>query len=68
MSLKNFHLLFVVCATVMALFCAVQALAAYRATGDGEMAVVAAGAVIAAALLVRVEAAFLKQWRSQGVR
>ena len=68
MSLKNFHLLFVVTATLMALFSAVEALAAYRAEGQGVMGVLAIGAVVAAALLVRIEVIFLRQCRREGVR
>jgi hypothetical protein len=68
MSLKNFHLLFVVIATLTVLFCGIEALAAYRASGQAVMAAVAIGALVTAALLVRIETLFLRQCRRAGVR
>ena len=68
MSLKTFHLLFVVTATLMALFSAAQAFGAYREGGQGVMGVVAIGAIVAAVLLIRFEVLFLKRCRREGVR
>lgn len=68
MSLKTFHLLFVVTATLMALFSAVQAFGAWRESGQGMMGAVAIGALAAAVLLVRFEMLFLKRCRREGVR
>ncbi len=68
MSLKNFHLLFVTAATLLALFCAVQAFEAYRAAGTLMMAVASMAALAAAVLLVGVERAFLRRCREEGVR
>ena len=67
MSLKHFHLLFVITAAVMALFCAAQALAAYRADGQRAMAALAVVAVLGVAALVRFEMAFLRRCRQEGV-
>lgn len=68
MSLKNFHLLFVATAVVIALFSAVQAFAAYRSEGQIAMGALAAGAVAATVLLVRFEVLFLRRCRREGVR
>jgi hypothetical protein len=68
MSLKNFHLLFVATAVLMALFCAMQAFAAYRSEGQPAMATLAAGALAATVLLVRFEVRFLRRCRREGVR
>jgi hypothetical protein len=67
MSLKHFHLLFVITAVVMALFCAVQAFDVYRAGGHPAMGGLAAAALVAAAVLVRFEMLFLRRCRREGV-
>lgn len=68
MSLKNVHLVFISAAVVLALFCAAQAFGSYRVNGSTLSAMAAAGAVAAAALLVRYETLFLKRCRAEGIR
>lgn len=68
MSLKNVHVLFIVAATVLALFCAVQAFDRYQTDGSMLAAVAGAAAVLAAGLLVRYETLFLKRCRLEGIR
>jgi nitrate reductase gamma subunit len=68
MSLKNFHVVFIVAATVLVVFCAVQALQQFLSTGSPGMAVAFAGAVAGVVLLVRYEALFLRRCREEGIR
>jgi hypothetical protein len=68
MSLKNVHVLFVVAATLLVLFCGVQAVGAFRTTGSAVMAGAAVLALAAAATLVRYELAFLRRCREAGIR
>lgn len=68
MSLKKVHVLFMVAATMLALFCAVVAFDNFRADGSPLMAAASAGAVGAAVLMVRYEAFFLGRCRRAGVR
>lgn len=68
MSLKNVHVVFITAAVALALFCAVQAVGSYRDDGSLLAAVAAAGALVAAVLLVRYEALFLKRCRAEGIR
>jgi hypothetical protein len=67
-SLKRFHMLFVIVATIVALFCAAQAFASYRAERDVMMALLSVSSLAGAALLVRAEVLFLRRCREGGVR
>lgn len=68
MSLKNFHLLFIAVAVLLALVCAILAFG--RVTGDATPASAAAllASVAAAVLLVRYEAGFMRRCRERGIR
>lgn len=68
MSLKNVHVVFIVAATILALFCAVRALGSFRAGGSPVTAVAAVASLAGAALLVRYETRFLRRCREQGIR
>ena len=68
MSLKNVHLLFIAAATLLALFCAVQAFGSYREQGTLLSVAAATGSLAVAAFLVRYEALFLKRCRAEGIR
>ncbi len=68
MSLKQVHLAFVTAATLLALFVALQAFAAYRVEHSSAAGVATFAALAGAALLIRVEAAFLRRCRREGVR
>lgn len=68
MSLKNFHLLFISAAVLLALACAVLAVGHLREglAPRGVAALVVS--VAAAGFLVRYEAGFLRQCRARGIR
>lgn len=68
MSLKNVHLVFIAAATLLALFCAVQAFGSYRNQGSMLAAMAAAGSLAVAAVLIRYEALFLRRCRAEGIR
>ncbi len=68
MSLKNFHLVFIVLAVLLALFCGVLAFNSYRASGSLVTGLAALGSLAAAALLTRYEAGFLRRCREGGIR
>ncbi len=68
MSLKNVHLIFIAAAALLAVFCAAQAFDSYRDQGSMLSAVAAAGALAAAALLLRYQAVFLRRCRAEGIR
>ena len=67
MSLKNFHLLFISCAVLLALFMAAWALGEREARGN-VMVVAAVAALAAGTGLVLYERAFLRRWRQAGLR
>ncbi len=68
MTLKNVHLSFIGAATLLALFCAVQAFGSFRDEGSTLSAAASAGSLAVAALLVRYETVFLKRCRAEGIR
>ncbi len=68
MSLRNVHLMFIAAATLLALFCAVQAFGSYRDHGSMLSAAAGAVALAVAALLVRYETLFLKRCRAEGIQ
>ena len=68
MSLKNVHVVFIVAATLLALFCAVRAFGSFRAEGSPMMAVAVVASLASAALLVRYETRFVRRCREQGIR
>lgn len=68
MSLKHVHVLFVVAATLLVLFCGVQAAGAFRSTGSVTMAGAALLALAGVATLVRYEFVFLRRCREAGIR
>ncbi len=68
MSLKNVHIIFIAAATLLALFCAVQALGNYREQGSMLSVLAATGSLAVAVVLLRYEALFLKRCRAQGIR
>lgn len=68
MSLKNVHLLFVMVATLLALFCGAQAFERFRADGSVTLLGAALMAVVAAGLLVQYERRFLRRCREAGIR
>ena len=67
MSLKNFHLLFISCAVLLALFVAVWAFGE-RVDRGNVMVVPAAAALAAGVGLVLYELSFLRRWRQAGLR
>ena len=67
MSLKNFHLLFISCAVLLAIFVAVWAFGERSARGE-VMVVAAVAALAAGAGLVVYERTFLRRWRQAGLR
>lgn len=69
MSLKNVHVLFVVIATLLVLFCGVQAFGSYRAEGSMLTGTVAALASLGLALLLAgYERRFIRRCREEGIR
>lgn len=68
MSLKNVHIIFIAAATLLALFCAVQAFGSYRDQGSMLSVLAATGSLAVAAFLVRYETLFLKRCRAEGIR
>lgn len=68
MSLKNVHLLFVVTALLLVLFCGVEAARLFVRAGSAPMAAAVLGAALAAGALVRYELAFLRRCREAGIR
>ena len=68
MSLKNFHVVFMVAATLLALFCAVQALGNFRASGSLLTAAACVLSRAAAGSLIRFEMLFLRRCRTEGIR
>ncbi|MFN7915813.1 MAG: hypothetical protein U0Q55_10790 [Vicinamibacterales bacterium] len=68
MTLRNVHVLFVVSAVLLVLFCGAEAVRAFLRAGSVLMAGAAAGAVLAAGLLVRYELTFLRRCREAGIR
>lgn len=68
MSLKNFHVLFIAAAVLLALFCGLLAFDRFRASGAAGTAAAGVASLAAAIVLVRYEAAFLRQCRLRGIR
>lgn len=68
MSLKHVHVVFIVAATLLVLFCGVVALERFRAEGAPLMACAVLGSLVGAAALVRYEALFMKRCREEGIR
>jgi len=68
MSLKNFHVVFIVAAAVLALFCAVQAFGSFLRDGSPLMGAACAASLGGAALLVRYEVLFLRRCRREHIR
>jgi hypothetical protein len=68
MSLKNFHIVFIVAAVLLAVFCAGQAFVSFRAGGSVLMAAASGGALAAAAVLVQYEGRFIRRCRKEGIQ
>jgi len=68
MSLKHVHVVFIVVATLLVLFCGVVAFERFRADGAPLMACAALGALFGVAALVRYETLFMKRCREVGIR
>jgi hypothetical protein len=68
MSLKNFHLLFITAAVLLALLCGAVALDRFRSAGTAVAALAGIGSLAAAGLLIRYEATFLRRCREHGIR
>ena len=68
MSLKHVHLAFIVAATLLALFCSVDAFVRYRVDGSPLVGLAALGALGLAAALVRYELHFVRRCREMGIR
>ena len=68
MSLKHVHVVFIVVATLLVLFCGVVAFEQFRVDGTPLMACATLGALVGAAALVRYEALFMRRCREVGIR
>ena len=68
MSLKHVHVVFIVVATLLVLFCGVVAFERFRVDGAPLMACAALGALVGVAALVRYESLFMKRCREVGIR
>jgi hypothetical protein len=68
MSLKNVHVVFIAAATLLALVCAAVALQSARDSGSLTGVAAAAGALVAAGVLVRYETGFLRRCRKAGIQ
>jgi hypothetical protein len=68
MSLKHVHVVFIVVATLLVLFCGAVAFQEFRTDGAPLMACAAVGALLGAAALVRYEALFIRRCREVGIR
>ncbi len=68
MSLKHVHVVFIVVATLLVLFCGVVAFQRFQAGGGLLMACAMLGALVGAGALVRYETLFMKRCRELGIR
>ncbi len=68
MSLKNVHVVFIIIAVLLALFCAVLAFDSFRTSGSPLTGLSALASLAGAGLLVGYEAAFLRRCRREGIQ
>ena len=68
MSLKNVHVVFIISAVLLALFCFVDAYGAFRADGSPVMAAAALMCAGVSVLLVAYGARFVRRCREAGIR